>query len=161
MTIGFILNGEDVTIQTPIDRRLVDILRDTFNLTGTHTGCRIGCCGSCFIIFNGKVIPSCQIPAFKVRGGEIITIEGFMQTNEYEDIRKGFARSGITMCGFCTTAKILITDALLQQSVQPDKITILEAFSSIRCRCTEPNQLIEGVLAASEIRQRRIYGRTH
>jgi carbon-monoxide dehydrogenase small subunit len=160
MTIGFILNGEDVVVRTEADTRLLDILRETFNLRGTKCGCLTGGCGVCSVIFNGKVSPACLIPAFQIRGSEVITIEGFSQTNEYPDIIGGFTQAGVETCGYCDGGKILATESLLERNLQPSREEIYAAFNGIRCRCTEPERLVEGVLAAIDIRRRRLYGRS-
>jgi len=161
MNMTFILNGEDVTVDSNPDTRLVDILRDSFSLLGAKDGCNIGVCGTCLIIFNGDVVKSCLIPALKIRGCEIITIEGFSQTFDYQDIIQGFSETGFEDCGFCTTGRILATEALLGRNKAPSRDEILMAFSGIRCRCTEPDLLVQGVLAASEYRRRRLYGHSH
>jgi carbon-monoxide dehydrogenase small subunit len=160
MTIGFILNGEDVVIKTDAERRLVDILRGTYKLLGAKTGCLTGVCGACSVIFNGMVTPSCLIPAFRIRGSEIITIEGFSQTDEYQDIVAGFSQAGVENCGYCDTGKILAVEALLSRVPRPSREVILAAFNGIKCRCTEPDSLVEGTLATADIRQRRLYGRS-
>lgn len=160
MTIPFILNGEDVVAQCSVDKRLVDILRDNFKLTGTRADCRSGCCGACSIIFNGRLVPSCMIPAFRVKDGEVITIEGFMQTIEYQDILSGFSQSSFDPCIFCQTPVILGTEALLSHNLRPEQQDILAAFTDVQCRCIDPNLLIQAVKAVSEIRQRRLYGRS-
>ncbi|MDR3275929.1 MAG: 2Fe-2S iron-sulfur cluster binding domain-containing protein [Treponema sp.] len=159
MTINFILNGEDVEVQSEANARLVDILRESFHLTGTKAGCLAGRCGACSVLMNNQLIPSCLAPAFRVRGAEIITIEGFAQTDEYRDITGGFEQAGVICCGYCDGGKILAADALLSRSGRPGREEILAGFGGISCRCTEPDSLVEGVLAAAEIRQRRIYGR--
>ena len=159
MKFGFILNGEDVVADSAPETRLVEILRDNFNLLGTKTGCNAGICSSCSIIFNGNVAKSCIIPAFKVQGSEIITIEGFSQTDEYLDIVEGFSEAGLDSCGFCRTGKILATQALLGRNHKPSKRYILSAFNGIRCRCTEPEELIRGVMAVIEFRRIKLYGR--
>jgi len=161
MTMTFILNGEDETVDSNPETRLVDILRDNFNLLGVKNGCNIGACGTCLIIFNGNVVKSCLIPALKIRGCEIITIEGFSQTVDYQDIIQGFSDTGFEDCGFCTTGRILATEALLSRNKAPSREEILLAFNGIRCRCTEPDLLVKGVLAASEYRRRRLYGHYH
>jgi carbon-monoxide dehydrogenase small subunit len=112
------------------------------------------------VIFNGIIAQSCLIPAFRIRGSEIITIEGFSQTNEYQDILEGFSRTGLKTCGFCTTGKILAIESLLDRKPRPGREDILPAFNGIKCRCTDPDSLIEAALAVAEIRQRRIYGRS-
>jgi carbon-monoxide dehydrogenase small subunit len=159
MTINFILNGEDVVIRTEADGRLLDILRGSFKLLGTKTGCLSGRCGVCFVILNSKVVPSCLVPAFQIRNSEIITIEGFSQTDEYQDVIAGFTRAGVECCGYCDSGKILAASALLERIPRPSREEILSAFTGIRCRCTEPETLVEGVLTAADVRQRRLYGR--
>ena len=160
MTIGFILNGEDVTIQTEANFRLVDILRHQFHLLGAREGCLNGRCGVCTVFYNSRLVPSCMIPVFMVQGSEVITIEGLATTEEYQDIVNGFAQAGVKTCGYCDTAKILASESLLEANPRPGRSEILAAFSGVLCRCTGSSSLCSGVLAAAEIRQRRIYGRS-
>jgi carbon-monoxide dehydrogenase small subunit len=159
VTISFILNGIDVVINTHAERRLIHILRKDFHFSGAKCGCLMGICGACSVILDGNVVKSCLIPAFKIRGSEIITIEGFSQTDEYQDILTGFVEAGVENCGFCDTGKILTIEALLSVNARPSKEQILPAFQGIKCRCTEPDSLMEGVLRIADIRQRRLYGR--
>ena len=158
MTIGFILNGDDLELQFDAENRLVDILRKNFGLLGAKTGCYTGKCGACSIIFNGEVVKSCLIPAFKVRDSEIITIEGFSQYDEYQDIILGFSETGLENCGFCNTGKILTTEALFRSNRSPSRDEILSAFNGIKCRCTEPEELVQSVMKAAEYRRRRSNG---
>ena len=158
MKIAFILNGEDEVIRTNREQRLTDILRDSFGLIGAKSNCCVGKCGLCLVIYNGNVVKSCMIPAFRVRGSEIITIEGFSQTMEYQDIIRGFSDSEVFNCGYCNTGKILTVEALLSKNPRPDREDILMAFNGIKCRCTEPENLVQGVLAIADIRQRKLYG---
>jgi carbon-monoxide dehydrogenase small subunit len=160
LTVGFILNGEDVVIHCEAGRRLIDILRVNFGLLGAKTGCLSGKCGFCAVIFNGLVSHACLIPAFQLRGSEVITIEGFSQTDEYNDIVTGFAQADMDGCGFCNASKILNAGALLDRSKRPSRQEILQAFGGIQCRCTDTEKLIEGIEKAAEIRQRRRYGRS-
>ena len=159
MTIGFILNGEDVVIRSEANVRLTDILRVHFGLLGTKCGCLTGKCGFCAVIFNGSVIHACLVPAFRLQGNEIITIEGFSLTNEYQDIARGFASAKVKNCGYCNTAVFLNTEVLLEKSEHPSRQDILNVFRGVRCRCTDPDKLTEGVQRAYEFRQQRLYGR--
>ena len=160
MTLGFILNGEDVIIRCDVNVRLVDILRVNFSLLGAKAGCLSGKCGLCAVLFNGSVCHACLIPAFKVHGSEIITIEGFSQTDEYQDIMTGFSEAGLRNCGYCQTSKVLHADALLNRNKRPSRQEILEAFNGIKCRCIDPDELVESIEITAEIRQRRLYGRS-
>jgi len=160
MTLSFILNGEDVTINSNAENRLVDVLRINFGLKGTKGGCYTGNCGVCSVILNGNVVKSCLIPVFKIEGSEIITIEGFSQTDEYQDIILGFTETGVESCGFCDTSKIMTTEALLSRNQRPSREEILSAFCGIKCRCTESEEMVQGVMKAAEYRRWRLYGRS-
>jgi carbon-monoxide dehydrogenase small subunit len=155
MTISFILNGEDVVTQVEADHRLIDILRTQFGLSGAKNGCLNGRCGACTVMFNGSISPACLIPAFRVRGSEIITIEGFSHTDEHADIAKGFEAAGVQNCGYCDAGKILTAETILAQKELPPRNEILAAFGNVRCRCTLGERLVNGVIAAAEIRARR------
>ncbi|MDR0383369.1 MAG: 2Fe-2S iron-sulfur cluster binding domain-containing protein [Spirochaetaceae bacterium] len=160
MTLPFILNGEDVTANTEPDKRLIDILREDFGLTGCKAGCRAGSCGACSVIFNGSLSSACLIPAFRVRGSEIITIEGFALTDDYNDIALGFSMHGVENCGFCNAAKILLADQLISGKKLPLGGEILSAFDGIICRCATGENLAEAVAEAAKIRRRRRHVQT-
>ena len=55
---------------------LVDVLRDTLGLTGTHVGCEHGVCGTCTVLVNGETVRSCLMLAASADGAEIMTVEG-------------------------------------------------------------------------------------
>jgi carbon-monoxide dehydrogenase small subunit len=161
MTIKFKLNGSDEEIKVEPTTRLLDILRSHYKLMGAKAGCLSGFCGSCIVTLNGAIVSSCLIPALSVRGSEIITIEGFRQLDEYQDIAQGFEKAHCTCCENCAAGKILITDILLAKN-RPFALTkeaLLAAFDGIKCRCTDPVTLETGVREAAEIRKRRQYGR--
>jgi carbon-monoxide dehydrogenase small subunit len=159
MNIDFILNGEDVAVNVEAEQRLIDILRLSFKLAGAKTGCYTGRCGLCSVILNNDVVKSCLVPAFRIGGCEIVTIEGFSQTDEYQDIVQGLNSAGVETCGYCNTGKILTIEALLAKNPRPGPKDILTALQGIRCRCTEPESLVNGVQLIAENRQRRLYGR--
>jgi aerobic carbon-monoxide dehydrogenase small subunit len=159
MTVSFILNGEDVSAKARSVDRLSDLLRDAFGLLGVRSDCRCGRCGRCFIFLAGRLVPSCIVPAFNVRGKEVVTIEGFAQTEDYRDITEGFKAAGVETCGFCESAKIMATASLLERRPRPAPAEILEHMSSAPCRCTDPEAIVKAVQAAAELRARRLYRR--
>jgi len=159
MNLSFILNGEDVSIRARTGDRLSDLLRDGFGLLGLQSDCRCGRCGRCLVFLDGELVPSCLLPAFRVRGCEIVTIEGFALTDEYHDILDGFAEARVETCGFCEPGKIMAVGALLERKTRPSAEEILEQLSSVSCRCTDPVTMIAAVQAAAELRARRLYRR--
>lgn len=161
MKLDFILNGEDVSCQAEAGERLSEILRERFSLLGVKSDCRSGHCGLCLVSLNGRTVPACLVPAFRVRGSEIVTIEGFEQTDEYTDLLEGFRKSGAEPCVFCRGALFLAAASLLEERPRPEAQEILERLSSVFCRCHDPPALVRGVQAAADLRARRMYFRAH
>jgi len=73
LTIHFNLNGKDVSIQTEPNRRLIDVLREDFGLTGTKEGCGIGECGACTVLIDGVPNYSCSVLTHNVKDKAVIS----------------------------------------------------------------------------------------
>jgi|JFJP01.1.fsa_nt_gi aerobic carbon-monoxide dehydrogenase small subunit len=145
MNISFILNGEDVNIKLAPLERLSDILRDHFSISSVLSDCGAGTCGKCVVFLDGRLVNSCLVPAFKVRGAEVITYEGFKSTESHAIVKKAFEDADTELCGFCDAATYMAAGSLLDARSKPDETTILEVMSSIYCRCTTPSATIAAV----------------
>ncbi len=143
--IKFKLNGKLIEVKTSPNRRLLDLLRDDLNLTGTKEGCSIGECGACTVIMNGKAVNSCLVLAPEINDAEVITIEGISQNGNLHSLQENFLKHGAVQCGFCTPGMILSAYALLQKYPQPDEEMIKEAITGNLCRCTGYKQIIEAI----------------
>lgn len=143
--VEFILNGKKTIIKTASNKRLLDLLREDLNLTGTKEGCSIGECGACTVIMNGKAVNSCLILAPEIDGSEIITIEGLAQNSSLHPLQENFIKHGAVQCGFCTPGMILSSYALLKATPNPTEEEIKEAIAGNLCRCTGYKQIIEAV----------------
>ena len=151
MRIDFVLNDERVSIDTDPLRRLIDVLREEFNLSGVKEGCGAGECGACTVLLDGRSALSCLIPIGKIQNGEIVTIEGYRKSERYRILQKAFAESGAVQCGFCTPGFIMAAEALLRKEAMPDEKTIREGISGNLCRCTGYNMIVEGIKRASRM----------
>jgi carbon-monoxide dehydrogenase small subunit len=145
MEMKFNLNGKEVSVTTEPHIRLLDLLRDKFNLTGTKEGCGVGECGACTILMNGRAVNSCLVLAAQVDGSDIVTIEGIANDNELHPIQKNFLIHGAVQCGFCTPGMVLSASALLDQNPNPTEEEIKDAIAGNLCRCTGYKQIIEAV----------------
>ena len=150
MKIQFNLNNIDVTIDTDGTRRLLDVLRNDFELTGVKEGCGEGECGACAILFDGSIVNSCLVPVAAVHNRSIMTIEGFRETDRYGVISAAFAEAGAIQCGFCTPGMIIATEALLRQNPHPTREHIRNWISGNLCRCTGFNMIIDAVQIAAK-----------
>lgn len=149
-SIEFILNGNKVSIEADPLKRLLDVLREDCGLTGPKEGCGEGECGACSVILDGKLVNSCIIPVGTVEGGEILTIEGFRETEQYKVLERAFADAGAVQCGFCTPGMVMAAQALLSANAKPDEGEIREGISGNLCRCTGYNMIVEAVQMASK-----------
>jgi carbon-monoxide dehydrogenase small subunit len=144
-TISFSLNGEIVEIAVSPSEMLLDILREKMHLTGTKRGCGKGECGACTIIFNGKAMNACLIPAMRAKGADIQTIEGVESAHGLHPLQQSFIETGAVQCGFCTPGMIMSAKALLDKNKSPSKDQIREAVSGNICRCTGYVKIEEAV----------------
>ncbi len=147
--IRFQLNGNEVTVRTDPLRRLLDVLRDELRLTGVKEGCGEGECGACAVLINGKIANSCLIPVGKAAGAEVVTIEGFRETERYKVLLDSITEAGSVQCGFCTPGIVIAAEALLRSNPQPDENEIRRALSGNLCRCTGYSMIVEGIRIAA------------
>ncbi|PKL81916.1 MAG: (2Fe-2S)-binding protein [Ignavibacteriae bacterium HGW-Ignavibacteriae-3] len=145
MEVRFKLNGKEVATATASNIRLIDLLRDKFNLTGTKEGCGIGECGACTILMDGRAVNSCLVLAAQANGKEIITIEGIADGDILHPLQRRFLSNGAIQCGYCTPGMVLSASALLSQNPDPSEEDIKEAIAGNLCRCTGYKQIIDAV----------------
>ncbi len=145
ITLKFILNGKEVSITTEPHIRLLDLLRDKFDLTGTKEGCGVGECGACTVLMNGRAVNSCLALAAQVEGYEIVTIEGISNGDVLSPLQKNFLLHGAVQCGFCTPGMVLSAAALLDQTPNPTEEEIKDAIAGNLCRCTGYKQIVDAI----------------
>jgi carbon-monoxide dehydrogenase small subunit len=146
--IAFRLNGKPVEVRTDPLRPLLDVLREEFALKGAKRGCGEGVCGACSVMLNGEVVTSCLVPVGTAEGCDVVTIEGFRETERFEVLAGAFAEAGAVQCGFCTPGLLMAVESLLRQCPNPSKERIREAISGNLCRCTGYDVVVRAVEAA-------------
>ncbi|NWF93252.1 MAG: (2Fe-2S)-binding protein [Syntrophaceae bacterium] len=144
------VNGRSVSLEVEPDEMLVDVLRERMGLTGTKVGCREGECGVCSVILNGKLVPSCLIPAMKADGGKILTVEGLEKDGELHPLQKEFLNKAAIQCGFCTPGMLLSAKALLDENPEPTLNEIKIGISGVLCRCTGYRKIIQAIESAAK-----------
>jgi carbon-monoxide dehydrogenase small subunit len=148
--ISLTVNGAARTIHAYPMARLLDVLREDLDLTGTKEGCGEGECGSCSILMDGVLVNSCLIPALQARGASIVTIEGLANDDRLHPLQKAFLECGAAQCGICTPGMILAAVNLLDKNPQPSLEEIREGLSGNLCRCTGYLQIFAAVAKASQ-----------
>lgn len=151
--LTFHLNGEEVSVAVKPGTLLADLLRNVLGLKGTKVGCREGECGACTVLVDGEPVNSCLLPAMKVAGRSVTTIEGLQRGEELDLIQQAFMDEGAIQCGFCTPGMVLTTKALLDRNPDPDERQIREGLSGVLCRCTGYQKIVNAVQKASLARR--------
>jgi aerobic-type carbon monoxide dehydrogenase small subunit (CoxS/CutS family) len=133
----------------PPDRRVVDLLREDLNLTGTKEGCGEGECGACTILVDGESRLSCLLLVPQLEGRSITTIEGLTSGEKLHPVQEAFVELGAVQCGFCAPGMVLASVDLLRKNLNPSRTEIREGISGNLCRCTGYQKIVDAVEAAA------------
>jgi len=150
MKLTFELNEKKMVIDTPADRRVVDLLREDLGLTGTKEGCGTGECGACTILVNGESRLSCLMVAAQLEGTSVTTVEGLELTREGTLLHRAFAEEAAVQCGFCTPGMEMAALAMLNRTPEPARDQIRAGLSGNLCRCTGYTGIVNAVERAAK-----------
>ena len=148
--LSFNLNGKDVTLNTDPLRRLIDVLREDYGLTGVKEGCSEGECGACSVLLNGRMVTSCIIPVGAVDRQKVMTIEGLRETPKGKTIIDAFADGGAVQCGFCIPGMVIAAYCILEKNPDPTEDEIRLGISGNICRCTGYDLIVESIRLAAK-----------
>lgn len=150
-TIPMALTVNGVRYELTVEPRwlLVDVLRDTLGLTGTHIGCEHGVCGTCTVMVNGETVRACLMLAIGADGADIMTVEGLSSTEELHPLQEAFREAQGLQCGFCTPGMLMIAYELLRGNPAPSEAQIRDTISANLCRCTGYQGIIEAISLAA------------
>ena len=153
MEITVKVNGADRSADVEPRMLLAHLIREEFELTGTHVGCDTTSCGACTVLLDGRPIKSCTMFGVQADGREVTTVEGLLQGGQLHAIQAAFKEEHGLQCGFCTPGMMLTSYALLEKSKNPQEDEIRRAISGNLCRCTGYQNIVKSVLwAAAKLR---------
>jgi CO/xanthine dehydrogenase Mo-binding subunit/aerobic-type carbon monoxide dehydrogenase small subunit (CoxS/CutS family) len=144
--LAFTLNGHAVTLHADPARRLADLLRDDLGLTGTKIGCNAGDCGACTVLIDGAQMCACLVPAARVAGRTVVTVEGLAADGQLAPLQAAFLRHGAAQCGICTPGMLMAASDLLARTPAPSEAQVQDALGGVLCRCTGYRKIVEAVL---------------
>jgi aerobic-type carbon monoxide dehydrogenase small subunit (CoxS/CutS family) len=147
----FTVNGKERTVDYEPEMMLLDVLREVLNLTGTKHGCDNSTCGTCTVVMNGKATKSCNTPASKAAGANILTVEGLATGAQLHPIQKAISESGAVQCGFCTPGIVMELYGLLESNPDATQPEIENALNKHLCRCTGYEPIHDGALIAQKM----------
>ena len=144
------VNGKVVSGQAEGRTLLVDFLRTTLQLTGTHVGCDTSQCGSCLVHVNGMVVKACTMFVAEAEGAQVRTIEGMANADgSLSVIQQAFQDHHGLQCGFCTPGMVMSASALLADNPRPSEHEVRVYLEGNICRCTGYHNIVKAIMAAS------------
>ena len=150
MKVTMTVNGKSRSGEVEGRTLLVNFLRETLNLTGTHVGCDTSQCGACVVHVNGQAVKSCTMLAAEADGADVKTVEGMANADgSLSVIQQAFQDHHGLQCGFCTPGMVMSAAALLKENPKPTESGVRHALEGNICRCTGYHNIVKAVLAAS------------
>ncbi|MBI5317920.1 (2Fe-2S)-binding protein [Bradyrhizobium sp.] len=148
--ISLIVNGSPVTSEVDPRTLLVQYLRETLELTGTHVGCDTSQCGCCVVHIDGKATKACTTLAVMVDGQEVTTIEGLAGKGGLHPMQRAFHENHGLQCGFCTPGMIMTAvDLVRRRGHDLSDNLIREELEGNLCRCTGYNSIVSSIAAGA------------
>ena len=141
--ISVTVNGEPSSAAVPVRQNLVDFLRNTMGLTGSHVGCEHGVCGACTLEVNGAMVRGCLMLAVQADGAQITTIEGL--SDRASALRAAFVDRNALQCGYCTPGMLASALEYVEGGGPADRSAIREHLSGNYCRCTGYQSIVDAV----------------
>lgn len=147
------VNGETHEFLCEPRQTLLEVLRDTLDLTGTKEGCTNGNCGACTVLMNDRPVVSCLVLAVEAEGAELKTIEGVAVGGQLDEVQKAFLEGAALQCGICTPGFIVQSESLLAENPNPTEEDIRFYLSGNLCRCTGYDKIVRAVQEAARHRE--------
>ena len=144
--ISLTVNGEQVTRTVEGNTLLVEFIRETLKLTGTHVGCDTSQCGACTVLLDGKAVKSCTMLAAQADGAEVTTIEGLAPEGEMNPMQRAFNQNHGLQCGYCTPGMVMRAMALVADNPDPTEAEVRHGLEGNICRCTGYQNIVAAVL---------------
>jgi aerobic carbon-monoxide dehydrogenase small subunit len=150
MLLEFTVNGTAHRVDIDPAERLIDVLRDRLDLTGTKEGCGEGECGACTVVMDGVAVNACLVLGLQAWGREVLTVEGLARDGHLDALQRAFMAEGAIQCGYCSPGMLMSAKALLLRNPHPSESEIRTAIAGNLCRCTGYTKIVQAVQAVAQ-----------
>ena len=148
-TVTMLVNGRPASGEVEARTLLVQFLRETLRLTGTHVGCDTSQCGACVVHVNGSSVKSCTMLAVQAEGAEVVTIEGLADGDSLHPMQEAFRNNHGLQCGFCTPGMVMSAVDLVNRNPKATEAEIREWLEGNICRCTGYHNIVKSIQEAA------------
>ena len=150
LTVSMTVNGKAVSAAVEPRTLLVEFLRDTLGLTGTHVGCDTSQCGACVVHVDGTSVKSCSMLAAQAEGATVLTIEGLADGDTLHPMQEAFREHHGLQCGFCTPGMVMSAVDLANRDANPSEEAVRAHLEGNICLCTGYHNIVKSVQAGAK-----------
>jgi xanthine dehydrogenase YagT iron-sulfur-binding subunit len=143
--ISLKINGAEKQLEVAPWTTLLDLLRESLQLTGTKKGCDHGQCGACTVLLDGQRINSCLTLAVMKDGASVTTVEGLAQGDVLHPVQEAFVEQDAFQCGYCTPGQICSAVGLIHEGKAQTPDDIRELMSGNLCRCGAYSNILAAI----------------
>jgi aerobic-type carbon monoxide dehydrogenase small subunit (CoxS/CutS family) len=145
--VRIVVNGTARELAVPSQELLLDTLRERLGLTGAKRSCDVQVCGTCTVLVDGEPVSSCTYLTADADDREVLTIEGFAESPEFDEFERAFTDRAALQCGFCTPGFVLTLKALRDAGELRGREDVIAGLDGSICRCTGYKSIVEAAEA--------------
>lgn len=149
MSIKFVLNDKEISVDVDARTPLLEVLRNDFELNGPKFGCGLAQCGACAVLLDGNSVRSCVLPVSSVAGKRVTSIEGLGDRDDPHPLQASFIKEQALQCGYCASGIIMTAAAYLESNSSPTADDVKRALSGHLCRCGAQPRMVRAVMSAA------------
>ena len=152
ISVELTVNGQARKVVVEARTLLVDCIRETLGLTGTHVGCDTAQCGCCTVLIDGDAVKSCTMLAVQAEGANILTIEGLEKDGVLHPLQQAFHENHALQCGYCTPGFVMSALELITKYRDLDEANVRPLLDGNMCRCTGYHNIVKAILSVANDR---------
>lgn len=154
MKIDCTIDGKTLTLSLNSNKPLSLILQENLQNQNANAHCKGHMCGLCAVLIDGKAELACMVPAFELKGKNIVTFDAFQKTRDMKDIAKAYESVGVEPCHDCYASRSIIFQSILESGeTRPDEIKRM--MKAVRCTCMESEDEVSIIMKAMDIKRKR------
>ena len=150
MAVSLCINDELRTYLGDPRVSLLEVLRETFRLTGTKDVCGQGFCGACTVHIDGEAVPACLRPIGLLEGAKVTTIEGLSPLGSQTALQVALLKHDVVQCGMCFPGLVMSLSKFIEQNGPATREDLQVAMTGNLCRCTGYENIVDAVMTMFE-----------
>ena len=150
MAVNLSINDEPRTYLGDPRVSLLEVLRETFRLTGAKDVCGQGFCGACTVHIDGEAVPACLRPIGLLEGAEVTTIEGLSPLGSQTALQVALLKHDVVQCGMCFPGLVMSLSKFIEQNGPATREDLQVAMTGNLCRCTGYENIVDAIMTMFE-----------